>query len=114
MEQETVQLVLGKLDGVIKSVGGKLGEFYPYAVRQQTVEGMIFVLATVLVVSILVAGIIWTIKHWEKLTDDDMEGVALGVITFLGIVSFVLTIISMSDGIPRLLNPHFYAVENLL
>lgn len=134
MDTNTVQLIESfgkKMDGYFSALAAKAGvatdHFYPLFVRQQTIEGIITLIA-------LTIGVVITILMFKmalKNVDNNYDGYsrnnhqgeaakfAKTVIGFvLGSVFTLLLIIMIgTDGmttVGKLLNPEYYAVNSLV
>lgn len=114
----TIQLIIGKIEELIRVAGGKVELFYPYVLRQQYVVAIKMFMCMVISLFIALIGIKWGLKEgkWNKWGEAEDLKTRIGVI-FLSVGGSLLVIFTFAfvyDFLPRLLNPHFYAVKDLL
>ena len=109
---QSVQLIVSKIEELIVAVGGKVEAFYPYVVRQVVGEGVLYLVGLVISIIVLVLGIRMGIKgEWE----DCAQGISGLVLTVMGsITTIVLLMAVMCEGILQIINPHYYAIQRIL
>lgn len=108
------QEILTRVDSLVTSSvrGVEVGaEFvWPLATRQQKVVGFTVVLSFVLA-ALLSSFLLWCGLNELGPERGEVAGVA-GVIT--GALSLILTLFTVIGAIPRLLNPEWYALKDIL
>ena len=110
--EQSVSLILEKLDQLIVAVGGSVEAFYPYVVKQQIIWGVTTIILTIF--SLFLAGVGFYCGHkanWEE--------TPLGAFGFIAtLVGGLLFVVGFGTlwayGIGQLLNPNYYAVKNIL
>jgi len=109
----TAALILNKLEELIVAVGGKIEVFYPYVVRQVIIEGILYLGVPLIAISILIMGInLGNRSEWDS---DSLCGISGSMLAIVGgIATFVTSIMLLSEGLPRIINPHYYAVQRIL
>jgi len=101
--QESVKLVLDKVELLCQTLGMKATEFFPYAVKQQILQGWMFVLIGIISV---ISGVI-LYKKGKDTSDASPIFIMLYGIGFISLLSFGV-------GITRVLNPEYSAVMGIL
>ena len=113
MDKSMVEMVLVKLEELVIAAGGQLQNFYPCAVRQQFILGAIAGVSFLALLLITIISAKLVRKHWDYLYKKDMEWL-IAVPINTGIASLITSIVFIVEGIPRLLNSHFYAVQEII
>lgn len=112
--------LLGKMEELFKGMIGVAqqgGEYlWPVLVKQQSIEGISLCLGAVvtLLVSIVLLSFGW---HFHKIKENSRDETEMPFIIFgciLGIFALVLTGASIGVGIPHILNPEYYALQDLV
>jgi len=109
----TAMLILNKLEELIVAVGGKIEAFYPYVVRQVIVEGVLYLVGLLMSIVVLLSGIhLGNKSEWDG---DSFQGNAGFVLIFIGgFATLFSSIMTLSLGLSRMINPHYYAVQRIL
>ena len=102
--EQLVKLVVSKIEELIGVVGGKIEAYYPYVVKQQVTKGVSLLVFMALLSIVLV----FCVKLEKK--NSHYKGLWVGAAIFL----FIAIIMFVFEGFPRLINPHFYAVKDIL
>ena len=107
---QSVELMVSKIEELIGAVGGKIEEYYPYVVRQCIVEGIIN-LATIAIGSIfLYIGL----KLGQRANWDENSWHWVACCIAGGVILFFSLMIFFMRGLPQLINPHYCAVKDIL
>lgn len=110
----------GFIDELAKQLGVAAEHVYEILVRQQYVDGIgMLVKSGIWIVLFLVVWIAMTklfYKKWDRIEDDAQFGIGM-LSLVLGIVTVIMTFIIIGDvtlGIKKLLNPEYYALEDIM
>ena len=111
--EKSVELIVSKIEELIQAVGGGIKIYYPYVVRQQIIEGLSWLLGMIMCSIILWCGTKILIQPTSP--DKEWKDIIGGALILIGIIIFFLLLITfLTDGIGRLLNPHYFAVRDIL
>jgi len=108
MDSLSTQLVLDKLTELIQAAGGLGEQVWPYLIRQALVEGwcmaggFVFTLFGAIVFFIL-----------AMLDDFDSPAFVVPLVVF-GLALVIMGVVFPCEGLPRILNPEYYAIRDLL
>jgi hypothetical protein len=131
MDTNTVQIVQefgNKLDGYITTLSSKLGvaadHFWPVFVKQQTIEGWMIVVGTVLVLIGAILFLLMAVKNTEKACSNDdgswKAAATCGIGWAGGIVLATIFLCSafgpngFSSAVSKIANPEYSAVQALV
>lgn len=110
---ESIQLIVSKIEELIVAVGGRVQSYYPYVVKQQIIQGIISIMLLVVSIIFLIIGL--TLGHkikWEETHFHFGEAIVLTIIG--GVGTFIFFVYAFVEGIPRLLNTHYFAVQKVI
>lgn len=110
----------GFIDELAKQLGVAASHVYEVLVKQQYVDGIgLLVKSGIWIIVMIIAWVVLTklvFKKWDRYYEDVQ--VALGLLTTAVLVgTVVMTFILIGDvtlGIKKLLNPEYYALEDLM
>ena len=80
---------------------------YPILVRQQTIIGIITLLAVIVSIAGFLISLART-KEWESPTGAGISTIIFGFSSIFALTMF------FADGLPKLLNPEYYAMMTIL
>ena len=110
--ETSIQLIVSKIEELIIASGGKIQAFYPYVVKQQMIIGATWLVGIVLTVIFASLGIRWVVwGKWDCDEPADAKTVIGIVFCFLAVVGMLVVLISCTEGLGRLINPHYWAVQ---
>lgn len=113
---KSIILILEKFDQLLLVAGAKIQGFYPYVLQQQYIIAWIGIGAVITSGIVLAGCILYASKKGDNF--DPNKGfldVASIVIGFTAVIICIVAVaIVICDGVPRLINPHYYAVKEVL
>ncbi len=109
MNPENTTIIAEKLEELIAAAGSKVEQAWPYLMKQAYVEGWCWIGVTVFVLCIAAIMLVLAIKETGDMEEfTGPAGVAALIIGgFMGLGAILA-------GIPHLLNPEYYAIQDLL
>ena len=108
----SIGLIVSKIEELIIATGGKIQAFYPYVLRQQYIYGFLQLGIWLLSILAIVYGLITSTKHyWDN---SDKSNIGELFLIWGGIIFIITLIFLITDGLGRLLNPHYFAVQDLI
>ena len=108
---EPTKLVLDKLDEVVALMGGKIGAFYPYVLRDVYVKGVLYGIGCLLCLAVSVCSFNY-LKRMDKPADsDDATQFIAGLVA---VAALVLGLVCGVHSFKYLINPHFWAVREII
>jgi hypothetical protein len=115
MNKETVDAIVNAIKPVAEKIGEGAAHLYQVYVRQVYVEGVVcLTVGLPISLAVLVASI-YILKSGMKAYQEDGEGeIRVGVACLLLLISLVSIAAFASDGVMRLLNPEYYAIDRIL
>ena len=118
MNDESVAIVIERLDALAAKLGVAADHFWPLFVRQQYLDALVpFSLNILSLLALLFYGR-YLKHHWEpddgfSIVYNDLEVPAILCFTFLSIV-FLASFISSLEAIFVMLNPEYHALMKLI
>lgn len=117
MDTSNVQLIVTKIEELIKAAGGKIEGFYPYVVKQAIIAGWVNLIGLCFSLVCWVVFFIRMTSSKPKVDGNNdcpnREGVLCIVWGVLGLFSSLASTFN-SINLLALFNPNFYAVKILL
>ena len=107
MMQESIGLIIAKIEELIIATGGGVKVFYPYVVREMILTGVIPLITLCVSIPLVIFGI----KEGEKVTGK--EGWWLGAL-IPGLLGILYSLLGFFINLSCLLNPHYHAVQRIL
>lgn len=112
---EEINLVLDKIQPVLTDLAEELGvaskQLWGILIKQQYVDGFIYVMDTLLIGGIIL-GIVYLIrKNWKKMEYD--AGMWTFILGFIGIILVVLFANSYTGAIEHFVNPEYQALKDI-
>lgn len=112
--EKSIELILDKITELCQTLGIKITEFYPYVVRQQFIKAYIYL--GIFIISLI--SFIWTYRKGNRKDwfIDYLEAPTLfyTMIIICGLISSIFFILFISQGIGYILNPHYWAIRDIL
>ncbi len=115
--KEVFEELLKRFDTLTSKLGEAGGHVWSWYVRQSYVEGIVnLVMAGILILFILLCVKIFYIALARTETDEyaDSSWVWMIASPVAGFILTILTLCNIYDGLLHLLNPSYYALQNLL
>jgi len=103
---ETITILVNKVDELVRLAGGKIEGFFPYAVVQQGLIGWICILWTVACVIIVGVCVLIVMRGFKA---DDPDVYMTG--TIFGIIFILVGVTIFSFGFTRIINTEYHAVR---
>ena len=104
---ESVELIVAKIEELIIATGGKIEAYYPYVVREMIIGAVLPIIGMFIAIPLLIKGIReGERKNWE-------DGAYFGFVIAGGIGS-VLSVLTSFAYFSQLLNPHYHAVQRII
>lgn len=111
---ESVQLIVTKIEELIIATGGKIQAYYPYVVKQQIIGAVANLIALLLSIGLVFLGI-GLVRRVDDWSGPQVKSVIALLLSVFGIFLLSLTLVQFStEGIGQLLNPHYFAVQDIL
>jgi len=108
--EETAKMALDKVDELIRAAGGLGEQAWPYLIRQNIAEGIVYVAIGVLLAIVIAAFMKWVvIARWNNTNEDERAVSSLLVFGFAALDTLFL-----ATGFLRVINPEYYAIAELL
>ena len=110
--------ILGKIEELFKGIPGIVKEggqyFWPILVKQQVVVGIAICVGTMLttIISTTLLLIGWSIYKKDRGNDGQIPFFIIGSV--LVIFAIILFGVAVGVGIPQILNPEYYAFQDLI
>lgn len=121
MNPETIDKIKEALIPVAEKIGQGAEYVWEVVVRQQAIEGIAFLVGSLLCFAAAIAGIhlakrAWKMPRVKKYSWDDGNAVGdmAGFLIAIGItlqIAWIVGAILLTNGILHLLSPEFYAIE---
>lgn len=112
MTNESVALVVNKLESLAQSIGVGVQEIFPYFVRQQYIDSLSSIIPFILLIITLPLFIYFQRKaDWSA-----RESVDQGLTMAFGMLSVILTIVTLVsvDHLLKFLNPEYHAIREII
>jgi len=114
MKNETVELLVSKVDTAVTTLSTKLGvasdHFYPILVKQQVIGGYISLGWAAIS---LVFAVLLTVIAVIQIKEDSADGDAVAWSVFIAVILYMSTMVQSYDGILSILNPEYYALQEI-
>lgn len=111
--EQIIDRYLEKTGAAIESLAETLKvpaeRVYSILVKQQSVIGFSQLLATILFLLLTIVFIVAYNNSWR----DEYDGWAIAAI-FAGLIFVTILIIFICDGLPKLINPEYYAIKTII
>lgn len=112
MTNESVALVVNKLESLAQSIGVGVQEMFPYFVRQQYIDSLSSIIPFILLLITLPL-----FAYFQRRTDwTKSDTLDQGLTMIFGMLSVVLTGATLItiDGLLKFLNPEYHAIREII
>ena len=110
--EQSVSLIIAKIEELILAAGGGVRVYYPYVVRQVILEPLLSLIGFVMASIVCAIGFKTGCKN--KWDDNTVIGFVAVVTVFIGAIGMLVGLVGFLFSLSQLLNPHYHAVERII
>lgn len=104
--------VLALIEKLATQIGTTVDQVFPWFVAQASIEGWMMIFVPI--VSIVVFGILfYFLFNRANRTRDEGDGILAMLVGIVFAISVIVSFFSIPNGTMRVLNPNFYAMQEL-
>lgn len=116
MQNEGVQLIVTKLEELIRVAGGTVENLYPYAIKQAMMAGYLSLFGIIIAIVLFIIMFKILSSSQPKYSDGGYptpQGVGMVVVGVVGLFTLIISTLG-NITVLALFNPEFYAVRLLM
>lgn len=114
MTNESVALVVNKLEALSLSIGVGVKEMFPYFVKQQYIDSLSALLPLILLIIVLPLFVHFYKKtDWSSHLDNFNQPLTL-IFGMLSIIFIIGTLVVMENDLLKFLNPEYHAIREII